>query len=186
LNNNSGLGGPDVTSTPTISSQGFNLIGKTNNSTGWIGTDRKGSMAVPLDPQLGALQDNGGPTFTIALLPGSAAIDAGAIGGPLTDQRGRLRPYDLPGVTNVIGGNGSDIGAYELIPPSLAISRSGTNAVLAWPTNDVGYTLESTTNLAVTPVSWTIVSGGPAVVGGKYVQSNSAAGTRKFYRLRAP
>src|SRR5215831_19125568 len=46
------------------------------------------------DPKLGPLQDNGGPTFTHALLPGSPAIDAGddsVLGPPLsltTDQRG--------------------------------------------------------------------------------------------------
>jgi Right handed beta helix region len=186
LNTNSGLGGPDVTTTPAVSSQGFNLIGKTNNSTGWLSTDRKGSMAAPLDPQVGALQDNGGPTFTVALWPGSPAIDAGASGGPATDQRGQPRPYNLPGVTNVVGGNGGDIGAYELISPNLAIARSGTNAVLSWSTKDAGYTLEFTTNFTAVPVSWTVVPGMPAIVSGQYVQSNSAAGIRKFYRLRGP
>ncbi len=61
---------------------------------------------------LGPLQDNGGPTQTIALLSGSNAIDtAGACvdyyGNPiLTDQRGYAR----------IIGSACDIGAYELDP----------------------------------------------------------------------
>ncbi len=56
------------------------------------------------DPKLGALQDNGGSTKTMALLKGSAAIDAGVDGTCLsTDQRGVLRPQ----------GPHCDIGAYE-------------------------------------------------------------------------
>ena len=67
------------------------------------------------------LADNGGPTFTHALLPGSPAIDAGdpnAVPGvgtvPLFDQRGS--PY-----TRVFDGDGAggariDIGAVEFIP----------------------------------------------------------------------
>jgi hypothetical protein len=64
------------------------------------------------DPKLGPLADNGGPTWTMALLPGSPAIDAGsAVGAPPTDQRGFPRP----------SGVACDIGAYEWNPPSLTI-----------------------------------------------------------------
>jgi excisionase family DNA binding protein len=62
---------------------------------------------------LGPLADNGGPTLTRALLPGSSAIDAGdpaAMAGmgdvPLFDQRGMS-------YTRVAGGR-IDIGAFEL------------------------------------------------------------------------
>ena len=34
------------------------------------GKDLVGTAASPIDPLLGPLQDNGGPTFTMALLPG--------------------------------------------------------------------------------------------------------------------
>ncbi len=48
---------------------------------------------VNTNPLLGPLADNGGPTFTQALLPGSPAIDAGvAVPGVTTDQRGVPRP----------------------------------------------------------------------------------------------
>ena len=68
---------------------------------------------VDTDPLLGPLQDNGGPTFTHALLPGSPAIDAVPVaectdpdGNPLTmDQRGSHRP----------SGVGCDKGAFELV-----------------------------------------------------------------------
>ena len=53
---------------------------------------------------LGPLTNNGGPTATIALLPGSRAIDAGdTAAAPPTDQRGVPRPF----------GTAADIGAYE-------------------------------------------------------------------------
>jgi len=56
------------------------------------------------DPLLGPLHDNGGPTLTHALLPGSPAIDhADHLQCPPVDQRGVSRPQ----------GSGCDIGAYE-------------------------------------------------------------------------
>ncbi|MEX1362217.1 MAG: choice-of-anchor Q domain-containing protein [Nannocystaceae bacterium] len=57
------------------------------------------------DPQLGPLQDNGGPTPTRALPAGSPAVDAGVSDGALsTDQRGTARQ------------GAPDIGAFELAP----------------------------------------------------------------------
>ena len=57
---------------------------------------------------------NGGPTPTHALLPGSPAIDQGNNFGIRTDQRGQTRPRNFLSITNPAGGNGSDIGAFEL------------------------------------------------------------------------
>jgi CSLREA domain-containing protein len=68
------------------------------------------------NPLLGPLADNGGPTETQALLPGSPAIDAGAADGcPQHDQRAISRPQ----------GAGCDIGAYERVEPA---ARSTTGA----------------------------------------------------------
>ena len=67
------------------------------------------------DPKLGPLQDNGGPTWTMALLSGSLAIDAGdnptCAGQPINnlDQRGETRPKDGDGNGTLI----CDIGPYE-------------------------------------------------------------------------
>jgi hypothetical protein len=71
-----------------------------------------------VDPMLGPLTDNGGPTPTHALLPGSAAIDRGSAFGSTVDQRGLKRPVDLGTVSNAEGGDGSDIGAFELQAPA--------------------------------------------------------------------
>jgi hypothetical protein len=112
---------PDVNG--PYASQGFNLIGKTDGSTGFpSGTDLVGTINAPLDPKIdpNGLKNNGGPTLTIALLPGSPAIDHGnsatSNGTPATDQRdaGFPRIYDNPNVANASGGDGSDIGAFEV------------------------------------------------------------------------
>ncbi len=104
--------GPDVVG--AFTSNGYNLIGNgagSNGFTNGVNHDRVGTGAVPLDPKLGPLRDNGGPTPTMALLPGSPAIDAGNSFGLTTDQRGQARPVDNPTIANA--GDGSDIGAYE-------------------------------------------------------------------------
>jgi subtilisin family serine protease len=63
-----------------------------------------------LDPMLGPLQDNGGPTHTHLPLPGSVAIDNGRLAGNVTaDQRGVARPTD----GNANGTVAPDIGAVE-------------------------------------------------------------------------
>jgi hypothetical protein len=65
-------------------------------------------------PVLGPLGDNGGPTATMALSYGSPAVDQGAGDGLTGDQRGRGRPVDLSSIANAPGGDGADIGAFEL------------------------------------------------------------------------
>ncbi len=62
---------------------------------------------LQVDPLLAPLADNGGPTWTLALQPGSPALDAGNnVAGLATDQRG-------PGFVRVAGGR-ADIGAFEV------------------------------------------------------------------------
>jgi len=74
------------------------------------------------DPQLAPLADNGGPTRTFALLPGSPAFDAGedyfCSAAPVSnlDQRGVSRPH----------GAGCDIGAYEMDKGRLTVRSVGT------------------------------------------------------------
>jgi hypothetical protein len=93
--------------TGAFASLGHNLIGVTNGSSGFIASgDLAGSVDSPINPKLGPLADNGGPTLTMALLPGSPAIDAGDnSASPPTDQRGLPRPF----------GASADIGAYEYV-----------------------------------------------------------------------
>jgi len=95
------------------------------------------------DPMLGPLQDNGGPTFTHALLPGSPAIDKGN-SSLTTDQRGRTRPVDDPNSASG-GGNNSDIGAFEVQLPM----TSPTPAPTATPTAAPGVVGNVSTRLPV-------------------------------------
>ncbi len=70
--------------------------------------DQSGVTAQQLN--LGPLQDNGGPTETRALLPGSVAVDVipEAVCDVNTDQRGEPRPET--------GGTMCDVGAFEVQP----------------------------------------------------------------------
>jgi predicted outer membrane repeat protein len=92
----------------TMTSQGYNLIENTSDCT--ISGDTTGNI-IGQDPNLDTLLDNGGPTWTHALLEGSPAIDHipyetnGCGTDYTTDQRGYYRPYPPE--------SGCDIGAYE-------------------------------------------------------------------------
>src|SRR5262249_16880998 len=94
-------------------SGGHNLIGDgtgSNDFTNGVNGDIVGTAASPIDPRLGPLQNNGGRTQTMALLPGSPAIDHGDnVNVPAADQRGfpRVRDGNGDGVAIVA------IGAFE-------------------------------------------------------------------------
>jgi hypothetical protein len=105
------------------------------------------------DPKLGPLADNGGPTLTMALLPGSPAIDAAdpAV-APATDQRGIARPvgpapdigafeYGLPAVLGISGSEGTGfnilVSAYPGQSCRLLASR-GFSDWIAIATNQIG------------------------------------------------
>jgi hypothetical protein len=108
------------------------LIG---DSTGATIIDNGGNLigvgAFPVNPMLGPLADNGGPTKTHMLLAGSQAIDAGDLAAlpgngtvPTSDQRGAAftRVYDG-------GGDASariDIGAYEVQAVGVAADFDGS------------------------------------------------------------
>ncbi|MFT3744552.1 MAG: carboxypeptidase-like regulatory domain-containing protein [Pyrinomonadaceae bacterium] len=107
----------------TISSRGFNLSTSTGN--GYLNqtSDRTNAIAG-----LAPLGNNGGLTQTHRLLAQSAAIDAGNGFNLTTDQRGGVsgRTVDLS-FANATGGDGTDIGAFELQsePPPAMVSIGG-------------------------------------------------------------
>jgi hypothetical protein len=68
------------------------------------------------DLKLGPLTDNGGPTQTMALGAGSAAIDGGGTACPTVDQRGVARPY----------GSACDVGALEFDPTAFPAPPAGS------------------------------------------------------------
>ena len=138
----------------TVSSLGYNL--SSDNAGGLLTAI---GDQINTDPMLGPLQDNGGPTFTHAPLPGSPAIDAGKnFTSWSTDQRGSgfARTFDYASIANANGGDGTDIGAFEVQPaiPSYA-------AQVQPPINPDG-TSTFSVRRGVVPVKFNLTQGGVA------------------------
>ena len=94
--------GPDASG--DFVDDGNNLIGISDGSTGFTTSTLVGTSGHSIDPKLGPLASNGGPTKTMALKSGSPAIRAGIfVSDVTTDQRGVARH------TN----HNPSIGAYE-------------------------------------------------------------------------
>jgi hypothetical protein len=132
-------GGEGENCANSLLSGGFNL--DEDGSCGFgKATDLSGVIAG-LEP----LGDNGGATPTLALRADSPAIDRGNSFGFDVDQRALPRPSDFPEIGNKEGGDGSDIGAFELQVPAAA----GTPVLV------------SETRADTTPPNTRIVSGPP-------------------------
>jgi hypothetical protein len=120
---------------------GNNLIGVTDGSSGWVGSDRTGTGAQPLNPLLAPLGNYGGRTQSMALLPGSPAIDAGNNAlipkGVTTDQRGLPRivngtvdigAFESSGFTiRVTSGSGQSTGVLTAFPAPLVVTATANN-----------------------------------------------------------
>jgi hypothetical protein len=113
-----------------VTSGDYNLGGSTALPCSFTGPHDQPNI----NPLLAPLADNGGPTMTHALMPGSPAIDKGGTSAnqcPTTDQRGIARPQ----------GPACDVGAFELevttqptaspTAPSATTAASGTPASVA-------------------------------------------------------
>ncbi len=103
---------PSVDVSGALDSQGYNLIGNGTGGSGYTDTDLVGTADMPIDPLLGPLQDNGGSTFTMAVLPGSPALNAGDpdLLDSASDQRG------------VVRSGGVNIGAYQASATAFVVS----------------------------------------------------------------
>jgi hypothetical protein len=127
-----------------------NLTGLTDGTNG----NHVGTVANPLDPLLGPLQNNGGATPTRAPLAGSPVIDAGINGvlpaNTLTDQRGFLR----------IVNNTVDIGAVEFQPPATTtlLTASSLTTTLGQPVTFTATVMAQTpmSNMPTGSVTFTI------------------------------
>ncbi len=121
---NTGATAPDVAG--SFASEGYNLVGIGNGATGLNATgDQVGTSAAPINPNLGSLQNQGGPIDTVPLAANSPAMDKGKSFGLAIDARGLPRPVDLS-PANASGGDGADIGAFEAggrLAPFAAVSR---------------------------------------------------------------
>ena len=136
---------------------------------------------------LGPLQNNGGPTLTHALLPGSPAIDRGKnFSGSAADQRGFPRTNDDLSLPNGAGGDGTDIGAVEFQEVQLTIARDGSDGFFLRYTGvpDVTYRLQRAASVTGT---WTNLATNTAPASGliEYHDTSPLPG-QAFYRAVQP
>ncbi len=146
-----GATGPDACG--SFDSQGHNLIGETNGSSGWVGSDFTGTVASPLDPLLAPLGNFGGPTQTMGLLPGSPAIGSGIV----TDYPGTSTPISVD-ERGMPRGSLVDIGAFQT---SLVVESSSGSV----DTNAAGLTLPGAV-LLTNQFPYTVISFDPVVFAG--------------------
>ncbi|MEZ4863805.1 MAG: choice-of-anchor Q domain-containing protein [Caldilineaceae bacterium] len=108
-----------------LASEGYNLADDESCGLAGVGDQQN------VDPQLGGLVDNGGPTYTHLPAAGSPAVDAALGDCPATDQRGITRPQEAA----------CDIGAVEVVvdapTPTFTPTATPTNSPTptATPTN---------------------------------------------------
>ena len=112
-------GSPDVGQNPAATGTLTLTNSLLQNTSGATYADNPvGSSITGVDPMLGPLGDNGGPTQTQVPSASSPVVDAGLASGLTNDQRGLARTVDYPDVASTHGSDGTDIGAAELqLPP---------------------------------------------------------------------
>jgi hypothetical protein len=119
-------------------------------------------------------------------LAGSPAIDAGISGGEAFDARGQPRTIDNPAVTNAFGGDGTDIGAFEVnhILTGTEARRVGNDVQVRFTTvSDKTYGVEYRPEAGEGP--WTQLPGVVTGTGGIVTYTDAGAATlpRRFYRI---
>src|SRR6266404_5401477 len=151
------LGNNCAVNSGSIASQGFNVSDDTSCTSSLSDPTDQNNTPTGLDS--GGLQDNGGPTQTVALLANSAAFDAiptasctDVDGNTLTtDQRSITRPQQA----------GCDIGAYELVlgtPTVTSFTPSSGVAGTSVTITGTGFTAASTVTFNGTSGSFTVNS----------------------------
>ena len=98
----------------------------------------------------------------------SPVTDAGYSRGFTTDERGAPRPYDFTSIPNAAGGDGSDIGAFELGTADVGLDIISNGVVVSWPGYYGDFLLQSSTNLGGSN-NWITVTDMPALVGNQFL-----------------
>ncbi len=159
-------------STVTVVSEGYNLEDGTGCNLTGPGDQRN---ATPL---LGQLTNNGGSTQTVALLPGSPAIDAGDPAG-CTGDLGKILPFDQRGVPRPQGPR-CDIGAYEFVPPPPQSGGTGTTTTQSAQSGVAGSTTTQSappqdSGLTLSPTSFAAQTAGPSIAKHRAAQGTTVS-----------
>jgi hypothetical protein len=187
-NGASGDTGSDPDLAGEFLSLGHNLIGDVQG--GFIdltGSDLFGFDATPINPLLGPPANNDGATPTLALLPGSPAIDAGDDSLTATDQRGLPRK----------SGAHVDIGAFEVQQvnaanaPLLVRSKQLGAGTFQFSFADIpgaSFSVLTSTNLDLPMSQWKNLTGVIEIAPGQYQFTDASAtnGVTQYYRVRWP
>jgi hypothetical protein len=133
-------------------------------------------------------QPSGNPLWAKILdSPEVAVIPVGVL-----DSTGSLFLYGVAGGSNTLNLDGIIVNgptngssyffAAKIDGPVLNVQSLGAQVVISWPTNAVGLSLESITDLS--SGNWSPVTNAPAVVGDQYSVTNNVSIGSQFYRLR--
>ena len=181
-----------------------NATNLVSNNNGFVGTGTITSM----NPLLSALGSYGGPTKTLALLPGSPAINAGTNAlAPMMDQRGVSRPqlttvdigaFESQGFTlSVTGGNNQATHVSQAFPTALQVTVAPSNGtdpvnggVVTYTGPGSGAGLNPITSTAViTSGTASLSATANSTVGGPYTvtaTANGATGLANFSLTNGP
>jgi methionine-rich copper-binding protein CopC len=170
------VSGPDIYGAVSTSNSSNNLVGIGDSNLTGISNGTAGNLIgtslAPIDPRLGPLANNGGPTRTHALLADSPARGAGSLAyATATDQRGQPR---------TVGGE-IDLGAYQsqtVAAPRVVVSDPC--GVIDPPVNHVRFTFNHPMDpTSVTPAQFTLTGpGGSIAVTG--VSAVTASNNQQF------
>jgi uncharacterized delta-60 repeat protein len=186
-------GKPSDVSGSLKSSSNYNLIDDGSGSLSTANHNLLGTSAKPLNPLLAPLANYGGPTRTMALLPGSPALNVGSsVYGGSADQRGKLRngatdigAFESQGFKLAISGGNNQSAAFQTaFAKALGVTVTATNAIEPVAGGHITFTAPASGASAVLKSSpATISSNGQASVtatangtAGTYTVSASAAG----------
>jgi hypothetical protein len=180
LASNTAATAPDL-SGPVDAHSSYNLIGDGSGSSGIAdGTNgnQVGTAASPIDPLLGPLADNGGPTQTMALLAGSPALGTGGPGTTLTaavDDTATTLSVDhapglavTPGLTILLDSEQMTITGVDVAGNTFTVLR-GVNGTTA-TAHDAGTGLYTVTDQRGVPR----VAGGQIDIGAWQTQAEYA------------
>jgi len=148
-------------------------VGKATASDHSLDSDGSCGVGVlsKVNPLLGPLVNDGGPTPIHSLKPGSPAIDAGDKAQcPATDQRGEPRPD--------VSGTPCDIGAdeYNATPPSIKVPANITTPATGPDGAEVSFVVETTSDDDVAHVSCAPESGSTFPIGKTEVKCTAKDG----------
>jgi alpha-tubulin suppressor-like RCC1 family protein len=146
------------------------------------GLNASGQTDVPVAAQSGVTAIATAGYFTLALKTDGTVVE-------WPDQSGVLAvPPGLSPVTAIAAGYNHAVALLSPAPAalvSLSLRPSTGSLVLSWPTNAVGFTLQSAPD--PTPgSSWSDVTNPPVVVDGRFTVTNTMSGPARFFRLRKP